>query len=165
MKHLVLLLGLALATPAIAFDDTDRQAVETTVDRFVAGLLANDRDAMAMPPGMINFLAKAQNTTPEELRDAMYAEIEKVMQQVTVQSVDADFDGMTTGTLDTGQRYAFVVLNSTFLMADGQSLESEALNIAAEVDGDWYLVRLGSPQHWQLFQAAYPEFQSVDVPK
>ena len=161
---LIAIAWVALGCAAQALDRDDRQSVEITVNDFLADFESRDWEAFNLPPGLLAHIADLQNSTPERLQAAMIAQTRDMMRTVVVDSVEVDWDAMVTGETDSGTGYAFLPFRSRFRLESGRFHEAVSVNIVTWVDEDWYVVRIGQPQLWALFQAAYPEFGGVDFP-
>ncbi len=165
MRALVAALCLACTAPhgVRAFEDSSKAAVEATVNDFMYVFDTGDWAALPVPPGLIAYIAYANGLKPEQVRARMNLEMDQLMQRVELVSADVDWSTMRTGTTTSGIDYAFLTFRSEFVL-DGRTRKTASMNIVTEVDGDWYVVRIGSPQNWQLFQRAYPQFKHVEYP-
>lgn len=165
MKALrILVLLFCSATAALAFDDSDRAAVRDTVNTFLAEFEAGNWEVLDMPPGLINFVAYQQGMQPADLRQAMGQQTKAIMERVdSLKSVPL-WDTLRPGTLPTGQSYAFLRMRVEMSIDGGPVQASESQNIVAQIDNDWYFVRIATAQTWDLFRAAYPEFKNVALP-
>lgn len=167
MKHLALAVCLTLSTlnATHAFDASDRKAAEDTVSSFLADFEAGNWQVLALPPGVINFVANQQGVAPAQVRTAMIAQSEDIMKRVEILGTKVDWDNIQTGTLETGQSYAFLRMRLEMSVDSGPMQATDSLNIVAEIDDGWYFVRIATKSTWDIFRAAYPEFADVSLPK
>lgn len=160
----IVLAASLIAFAAHAFDANDRQKVEETVADFMIAFEADDMDAIMVPDSLLAYIAGKQQMAPDDLKRAMSAEMDRIMEQVEFLRLDVEWNRMVTGETDSGKPYAFLPFLSEFRLKSGEAHQTSSFNIVTEVDGDWYVVRIGSQTMWQFFQAAYPEFRDVTFP-
>lgn len=155
-----------VAGPALAFDDSDRAAVQTVFETLVNGIKANNYDDVfaVMPPAMLAKMAEPTGMDADAFKALAVEQMKAAMQQVQIKDITYDLDGMTTATSDTDRDYA-IVTTKTVMDMGGTAIQAVAPALAFEDDGKWYVLQIQSPDQAAVLAEVYPDLAEVELPE
>ncbi|MBL6426485.1 MULTISPECIES: hypothetical protein [Maritimibacter] len=167
MKRILAAAAIATALPlsAVAFDTSDKAAVESAIASFDADFRGKNFEGVlnAMPPKMLNYMAQQIGIPAAELPATMARQMSVFMGDVTVERFNMNTNRMTTGTTSGGMDYAFIPTRTTVKGPEGrQTMNSYTL--ALQEEGKWYLIRIEQEQQLNIVKAVYPAFSNVRLP-
>ena len=154
----------AFATPATAFDDSDRAEVLRAVDDFSAAFEARDWPAILPPDRVFDVLAEITDQDAGDIRAQTLVQIEETLAAVEIRSYSIAAGAMEPGEAPSGAQYALMPSTLVLAIGDEPAQAVDGLILAAELDEGWRLFRIESLQHWMLFLRAYPQFEGMAPP-
>lgn len=166
LAYTALAAAVLLGAPAFAFDDSDRAAVKETFETLTDGLAKNDYEAVfsTTPPALIAKMAEPTGLDPDAFRTVMVTQMKAAMEQVKIEEVSYDLDGLTSGTSSEGRDYAVVMTETKMVMGENK-MQAKAPALAFE-DGDkWYVVQIQSPDQVALLASVYPDLAAIELPE
>lgn len=151
--------------PALAFDDSDRAAVKGVLDKLIEDLQSgNYADVFtAMPPGLIEKMAEPTGMDAQAFTTVMVQQLGAAMQQLEIQEVSYDLDGMQTATSSADRDYA-IVSTSTVMKMGTETVKAIGPAVAFEDEDKWYVLQIQSPDQAALLGSLYPDLAGIDVP-
>ncbi|MFV0361338.1 hypothetical protein [Tropicimonas sp.] len=164
---LTLAAALALTgAPSLAFDDTDSAAIATAYDRMLSDTQSGNYQGVfdVMPPAFLENMAGQSGMSVEEVEQLVVSQMEQVMTQISFEEASYDLGAAETGTSAAGRDYALIP-SRTVMKADGRRIEATGTTLAVEDGGQWYLIRLETPQHLQLVGEVYPDLAGLVLPQ
>lgn len=162
-------LALALTlfiTPALAFDDTDKTAIKTKFDGLLSDLASHNYQGVfkIMPPKLLQAMAAQSGGDVEAMLAAVSKQMQAAIGKVKIEETSYDLDNAEVGESPDGRDYA-LISTRTVVNIDGQRLQGVSPTLAIKDDGQWYLVRLESPQHVAIIQKVYPDLTELEIPE
>lgn len=177
MKKIIKKWGVALTLAvtslnAFAYDETDRQELESIINIYKQGIDNGDFEPMAdsMTPRLFEFMAEQMEMSVEESKALMVTMMASLVgsiasdgeEEVTM-SYDVDLEKAEAYESTTGREY--VIFPTYFSMiTDQMAYQSDGHAIAIEDEGNWYINRLANQQNIALTQILYPDIKQLDVP-
>lgn len=167
MKSLLLAALLLTASPALAFDDSDRAAIEQAAARFSAAFVAGDYDSVIdfTPPRVMAEMAKSVDRTPEALRPLVIDQTMAAMSQMTLHTLTLDTRRMKPGTTSSGIDYAFIPTKMVSTPKGGFKRTKRAQTLALIEAGRVYMINIETDQQLNTLRLAYPSFKEVKAPR
>lgn len=161
----VAVIAAMLAGPAFAFDDTDRAAVKEVFDTLIDGIKANNYEDIfaVMPPSILAKMAEPTGMDPTAFKAIAVEQMKTAMQQVKINDVSYDLEGMTTATTAADRDYA-IISTATVMEMGGASVKAQGPALAFEDDGKWYVLQIQSPDQAALLAQVYPDLAGIDLP-
>lgn len=161
----VALVAAMLSGPAFAFDDADRAAVKTTFETLIDGIKTNDyaKILAVMPPSMLEKMAEPTGMDVVAFKAVAVEQMKAAMQQVKINEVSYDLDGMKTATSSADRDYA-IVTTTTVMDMGGAAIQAVGPALAFEDDGNWYVLQIQSPDQAALLAQTYPDLADVELP-
>ena len=153
------------ASPLLAQDAGDREAVADAVAAFEADFVANDMAGImeVMPPTILAVISERFGLEPEALREMMVTQMEVALAEIEIEAFAMDVDGARFGTGSEGRPYALIPTTTTVVAPEVGEVRSENTTLALEEDGTWYLVRIDQPQQVALLREAFPDLADVEL--
>ncbi len=161
----VAVIAAMLTGPALAFDDADRAAVKGVFDTLIDGIKTNNYDDIfaVMPPAILAKMAEPTGMDAATFKTIAVEQMKAAMQQVKINDVTYDLDGMTTATTSEDRDYA-IVSTTTVMEMGGAAVKAQGPALAFEDDGKWYVLQIQSPDQAALLAEVYPDLADIDLP-
>ncbi len=152
-------------SPAFALENSDREEIATAFDKLIADIETGNHAGFldVMPPKIIDKMAEQAGIDTETFKSAIIQQVEGVMAEIDIEEASYDLEGATTGTSEIGRDYA-VIPTRTVMETGDQRVEALGPALALEDEGQWYIVRIESPQHSKVVAEAYPDLADVELP-
>jgi hypothetical protein len=154
--------GVALARDPTALE---RQELDTRVAAFMKTIDEKRYGDMLdeMPPRLFDAIARKANMPADQLRTLMRAQIDKVMQQGTIDSFVLDLPKAEFKTLAGGMLYAMIPTTTDMTMG-GMKMTARSVTLALRDGPTWHLVRVAEAQV-PILRDVYPDFATIEFPK
>lgn len=163
---LCLIVAMPLTAQAAPPTAEDQSLILSKVHEIKAAMQADDYARMAaiIPPGIIARLAADAGMPEDALHQVMVQQLQQVLESVTIEAVEVGTEEMALPETANGTPYA--LFPSTGIMATEGTGRVKAIShtIALRDSGDWYIIRLDTPQQQLLLQRVFPEFAGIDFP-
>jgi ketosteroid isomerase-like protein len=167
MKRILAAAAFATALPlsALAFDNSDRAAVQAVTQSFAQNLRAKNFEGVlnAMPPKILNYMSQQTGIPANELAGTLARQMSVFMGDVTVERFNMNMNRMATGTTNDGIDFAFIPTRTTVKGPEGRQT-TNTQTLALQDGGQWYLVRIEQAQQYEIVKAVYPGFANVRLP-
>lgn len=165
LKPALIAFALMLA-PAVADPLPDDLRVALTAEVANFGQRFNDGDMTGvfdyMPDKVVENLAVQAGLSQDDLFAMMNTEIEKAMEEVTIDDFSMDMDTATWALTPDGSTGYALIPTVTDMTVEGLGKVHATGETLAFQEGDaWYLVRVDDATQVQLLVAAYPAFEGV----
>lgn len=144
----------------------EQAALSRTIADFDAAMANRDMVAVAqaVPPAILDYVAKDAGISVADLKAAMQQQIEASMALVTLESYGMDLAGAEHRELADGTPYLVIATTTVIGMGEAGRTKATSPTLAFMDEGVWYLMRIGDSQQLGILQAVYPEFAGVQFP-
>jgi hypothetical protein len=152
--------------PALADELPDDLRVALTAEVANFGQRFNDGDMIGvfdyMPDKVVKYLSAQAGLSETDLFAKMNVEIEKAMEEVTIDDFSMDMDTATWSlTPDGSTGYALIPTVTEMTVEGLGKVHATGETLAFQEGGDWYLGRVSDATQAHLLIAAYPAFEGV----
>lgn len=155
------------AADAMAREATagEKSALASTIARFDAGMKALDFGVIAdiMPPAIVKLILASGKLDRQQFRASLQAQMQKTAAQVKFESFKMDAASALWREDAKGAPYALVP-TETIMITQGRRVRAVSHTLALIDDGQWYLLRVESPQHAAVLKQAYPALANIAIP-
>ncbi|MAM60720.1 hypothetical protein [Maritimibacter sp. UBA3975] len=167
MKRILTAAAFATALPlsALAFDNSDKAAVQAVTQSFAQDFKSNNFEGVlnAMPPRVLDYMSRQTGIPANQLASTLAKQMSVFMDDVKVEKFNMNMNRMATGTTNDGIDFAFIPTRTTVKGPEGRQT-TNTQTLALQDGGAWYLVRIEQAQQYEIVKAVYPGFANVRLP-
>lgn len=144
----------------------DQRDLDAVVEQFLADTTALNISGVvnAMPPSVIDDLARRNNMTDAQLKKAAVQALETAMGSVALLKIQMETTAPVLGQTSTGRVYALLP-TSLRMRVEGAVYRAVSHTLAIKEAGQWYLIRVDEPSQRQMLANAMPDFSDITFPE
>lgn len=167
LKTLIVALAL-VSTPMapVLARGVDTPGLLRTVDSFETAMGADDfRTVIGLiPEKVFARMAAELDVTPEHLTELVAAQMEKVLDDVTIVEFGMETDDIAVKETENGVSYVFLPTR-TVVAIHGAQVETRSHTLALREGEEWRLVRIDDDAQLRVLREAYPGFVGIEFPR
>ncbi len=151
----------------MAFDHADRTSLVSALQRYAADLEAERFAEIdeAIPPGIYRMFVERSGETERAMRARMIELETRLLDGSDILDVVYDTTDVEIERSENGYDFTFVPTTTIISEGLGPDVTTDTQTFALQEDGIWHFLRLKSNSDFEVVQAAYPDFASIEPPR